>query len=62
MLLGIRDTWFSSHIFLSSGHAFEAPTGVLFLEFTFVALFPSLLRRLTALSRVVIDSSLGPSS
>lgn len=47
MHLGTLDTRVSSHIFLSSGYAFEVATGVIsFLEFTFIVLFPSLLRRL----------------
>ena len=60
--LGSLNTWISKHAFLSSGQAFEAIMGVVFLEFTLIILFPSLLGRQTALSRVIADSSPCPSS
>ena len=62
MHLGTLNTWISKHAFLSSGQAFEAIVGVVFLEFTLIVLFPSLLGRQTCLSRVITDSSLRPFS
>ena len=55
--LGSLNTWISKHAFLSSGQAFEAIMGVVFLEFTLMVLFPLLLGRQTALPRVITDNS-----